>query len=78
MPLTIGQIESEPGPRLFHPRQLLRGLIGFLPNKDRHEVQNELEEVINTNGDVWLKDNYEITFPMLRNDGNMLPVTILW
>ena len=74
MPLTIGQIESGTWPATVPSEATLKGLIGFLPNKNRHEIQYELEEAIKNSGDAWLKDNYEITFPMLRNDGNMLPV----
>lgn len=74
MPLTIGQIEAGTWPATVPSEATLRGLIGFLPNKDRHQVQKELAEVIRDNGDEWLRDNFEITFPMLRNDGNMLAV----
>jgi len=74
MPLTIGQIEAGTWPATVPSEAVLKGLIGFLPNKNRHQVQIELEEVIKNSGDEWLKDNFEITFPMLRNDGNMLAV----
>jgi acetylornithine deacetylase/succinyl-diaminopimelate desuccinylase-like protein len=49
-------------------------LIGYLPNKNRAEVQQELEEALRSQGDEWLSNNFEISFPMLRNDGNSLPV----
>lgn len=74
MPLTIGQFESGTWPATVPDEATLQGLIGFLPNKNRKEVQLELEEALRTQGDDWLKDNFEITFPMLRNDGNSLPV----
>jgi len=74
MPLTIGQIESGTWPATVPSEAILKGLIGFLPNKNRLEIQQELADVIQKDGDEWLKNNFEITFPMLRNDGNMLPV----
>jgi len=73
MPLTIGQFESGTWPATVPDEAVLKGLIGFLPNKNRQEVQQDLEDALRTQGDDWLKDNFEITFPMLRNDGNSLP-----
>jgi acetylornithine deacetylase len=73
MPLTIGQFDAGTWPATVPAEAVLKGLIGFLPNKTRLEVQHELEQAIRECGDEWLRDNFEITFPMLRNDGNALP-----
>jgi acetylornithine deacetylase len=74
MPLTIGQFESGTWPATVPSEAVLKGLIGFLPNKNRQEIMRELEDAIRRQGDEWLKNNFEITFPMLRNDGNFLSV----
>jgi len=74
MPLTIGQFYSGNWPASVPSLAVLKGLIGFLPNKTRHEVQEELQQALKTEGDEWLRENFEIKFNMLNNDGNMLPI----
>jgi acetylornithine deacetylase len=74
MPLTIGQCNAGNWPASVPSEAMLRGLIGFLPNKNRHEVQEGLRMALCTYGDEWLREHFELTFPMLNNDGNMLPV----
>ncbi len=73
MPLTIGEFHSGTWPATVPDEAVLRGLIGFLPNKTRTEVQRELVTALQSSGDEWLRENFEMTFPMLRNDGNALP-----
>jgi acetylornithine deacetylase len=74
MPLTIGQINGGNWPSSVPSQTVLKGLIGFLPNKNRHEVQAELRQALETEGDEWLRENFKISFNLLNNDGNMLPV----
>jgi len=73
MPLTIGQFNSGNWPASVPNLAVVKGLIGFLPNKTRAEVQEGLRQALKTEGDEWLRDNFEIEFNMLNNDGNMLP-----
>jgi acetylornithine deacetylase len=73
MPLTIGQCNAGNWPASVPAEAVLKGLIGFLPNKNRQQVQEGLRQTLLTNGDDWLRDHFELTFPMLNNDGNMLP-----
>jgi acetylornithine deacetylase len=73
MPLTIGQFDSGTWPATVPDEAILRGLIGFLPNKTRTEVQEELKKALRNQGDEWLRNNFLITFPMLRNDGYTIP-----
>lgn len=73
MPLTIGQCEAGAWPASVPSKAVLKGLIGFLPNRTRHDVQRELRQALENTGDAWLRENFKITFPMLNNDGNMLP-----
>lgn len=74
MPLTIGQCLAGTWPASVPALAVLKGLIGFLPNKNRHEVQAGLRQALLDEGDDWLREHFELSFPMLNNDGNMLPV----
>ncbi len=74
MPLTIGQCSAGKWPASVPSEAILKGLIGFLPNTNRDQVQKGLREALLSNGDKWLSENFELTFPMLNNDGNCLPV----
>lgn len=74
MPLTIGQCQAGAWPASVPSLAVLKGLIGFLPNKNRHEVQAGLRQALLDEGDEWLREHFELSFPMLNNDGNSLPV----
>ncbi len=74
MPLTIGQFNSGNWPASVPSEAVLKGLIGFLPNKTRADVQEGLYQALKTEGDEWLRENFEIKFNMLNNDGNMIAV----
>ena len=73
MPLTIGQCSAGNWPASVPAEATIKGLIGFLPNKDRLQVQEGLRQALCTQGDEWLREHFELTFPMLNNDGNILP-----
>ncbi len=73
MPLTIGQCEAGNWPASVPAEAALKGLIGFLPNRNRHQIQAELRQALVDQGDDWLREHFELTFPMLNNDGNSLP-----
>ncbi len=74
MPLTIGQCEAGAWPASVPARAVLKGLLGFLPNKNRHQVQQEIHQALLDEGDEWLRSHFDIKFNMLNNDGNMIPV----
>lgn len=74
MPLTIGQCTAGKWPASVPAEATLKGLLGFLPNCNRFEVQEGLRNALLTEGDEWLRENFELTFPMLNSDGNSLPV----
>lgn len=73
MPLTIGQCVAGTWPASVPAEAVLKGLIGFLPNKNRFQIQEELRNSLINHGDDWLRDNFELTFPMLNNDSNSIP-----
>jgi len=74
MPLTIGQCDAGNWPASVPTQTTLRGLIGFLPNTNRFEVQKGIRNTLENSPDEWLRNNFKLTFPMLNSDGNMLPV----
>jgi acetylornithine deacetylase len=74
MPLTFGECKAGTWPATVPAKALVRGVFGFLPNRTRAQVRNGMIESIRTEGDEWLREHFELTFPMLHSEGNMLPV----
>jgi acetylornithine deacetylase/succinyl-diaminopimelate desuccinylase-like protein len=74
MPLTIGQCQAGIWPSSVPALAVLKGLLGFLPNHNRHEIQQGMREAMLNNGDEWLRTHFELTFPMLNSDGNSLSI----
>jgi acetylornithine deacetylase len=74
MPITFGECHAGKWPASVPSEATLRGVLGFLPNKDRFQVQKELRHAIESEGDDWLRDHFKLTFPMLNSDGYSLKV----
>jgi len=74
MPITFGQLVAGNWPSIVPAKAVVKGVLGFLPNRHRHEVQEEIREALLTYGDPWLREHFELAFPMLNSDGNMIPV----
>jgi len=74
MPLTVGQCVAGTWPASIPAKATLKGLLGFLPNYNRHQIQQGLRNALLTEGDEWLREHFELSFPMLNNDGNAIPV----
>lgn len=72
MPVTFGEMNCGDWPAMSPTRAVLRGVFGFLPPTTRREVQKEMEGALRTEGDEWLRENFELRFPMLNSDGNVL------
>jgi len=72
MPLTIGQFDAGVWPASVPNKAVIKGLLGFLPNVTRKQVQTELRNMLIKEGDEWLRNNFKLEFNMLNNDGNML------
>jgi acetylornithine deacetylase len=73
MPVTFGMLNSGNWPATTPPRADIKGVFGFLPNKTRHQVMEEMKNEIIQNGSDWLKNNFELRFNMLHSDGNFIP-----
>ncbi len=72
MPITFGECHAGKWPASVPAEAIMRGVLGFLPNKDRYQVQKEMRAAIQAEGDDWLKEYFELTFPMLNSDGYSL------
>jgi len=73
MPVNFGQINGGDWPSITPSKTVFKGVFGFLPNKNRFEIQDGIRKYIKENGDDWLKDHFKISFPMLNSDGNVIP-----
>lgn len=73
MPLTFGMMNAGDWPATVPAVASVKGVFGFLPNASIQEVQNGMKNAIKKHGDDWLKNNFEITFDMLNNEGNQIP-----
>lgn len=74
MPITFGQCHAGRWPASVPSEAVVKGVLGFLPNKNRFQVQEEMRQAILKEGDAWLREHFELTFPMLNSDGNVIPV----
>lgn len=74
MPLTVGQFNAGRWPASVPSEAIMKGVLGFLPNTNRHQVMEGMREALRTQGDMWLREHFELSFAMLHSDGNMLPV----
>lgn len=72
MPITFGQMEAGDWPATAPNRAVFKGVLGFLPNKTHPEVQAELRQVIQEEGDEWLRNHFEMDF-IYRHDGHEIP-----
>ena len=73
MPITFGILSAGDWPATVPATASFKGVFGFLPNVSIMEVQNGMKDALNKHGDKWLKNNFEITFNMLNNEGNQIP-----
>ena len=73
MPITFGMLNAGDWPATVPAVASIKGVFGFLPNCSVAEVQNGMKEALQKHGDEFLKNNFEITFNMLNNEGNQIP-----
>ena len=73
MPITFGMMEAGDWPAMAPNWATFKGVLGFLPNKTKEEVMQEMQDVLKAEGGDWLPDHFEIEF-MYRHDCNEVPV----
>lgn len=72
MPVTFGVCHAGNWPAAAPAEATLEGVFGFLPPKTRADIRHEMTAALKQCDDEWLRDNFELMFPMLHADGNEL------
>jgi acetylornithine deacetylase len=71
MPLTFGRLHAGDWPAASPDEAILEGVLGFLPNKTRSQIMDEMRAAIDNCGDEWLRQHTEIKFTY-RHDAHVL------
>ena len=71
MPITFGKLHTGDWPATIPNQAVLEGVLGFLPNKNRFEIMDEINTEINHYGSDELKSNVRIEF-MYKHDSHVL------
>jgi acetylornithine deacetylase len=71
MPLTFGKLSAGNWPSTAPAQATIEGVLGFLPNKTRFQVMEEMREAIVNEGDDWLREHFALEF-MYRHDAHVL------
>jgi acetylornithine deacetylase len=73
MPITFGKLQAGNWPAATPNKAVLEGVLGFLPNKTRFEIVQEMEDAIKSESDDQLRDNFKLEFTY-RHEGHILDV----
>ena len=73
MPITFGKLHAGNWPASTPNKAVLEGVLGFLPNKTRFEIMQEIENEIRQKGDEKLRDNFKLEFTY-RHDAHTLDI----
>jgi len=71
MPITFGKFTAGDWPATAPASASLEGVLGFLPNKTRRQVMEEMRKAILEGGGEWLRDHFTLEF-MYRHDAHVL------
>jgi acetylornithine deacetylase len=71
MPITFGKLNAGNWPATAPGEAILEGVLGFLPNKTRCQVMQELHQAIQEEGDEWLRTHCQMEF-LYRHDSHVL------
>ena len=66
--LNVGLIAGGLLPSMVPGECTLEGGVGFLPNKSMTHIKEELQQVLMSAEDPWLRDHVRLEFPKLHND----------
>jgi len=73
MPVTFGMLHAGDWPATAPALASVKGVFGFLPNTNVKDVQQAMTDAIRSSTHSYLRENFEIHFNMLNNEGNELP-----
>jgi acetylornithine deacetylase len=71
MPITFGKLAAGDWPATTPASASVEGVLGFLPNKTRHLVMEEMRQAILDSGDEWLREHFRLEF-MYHHDAHVL------
>jgi len=71
--LCVGMIKAGVWPSMVPDYCEVEGGMGFLPNKDLLEVEEEMRQWILDRGDEWLKNHFELRYDKLHNAAYEVP-----
>ena len=71
MPILFGKLTAGDWLATAPASASLEGLLGFLPNKTRYQVMDEMRQALREGGDEWLRDHLTMEFPN-RHDAHVL------
>ena len=72
MPITFGTMEAGDWPATAPQKAIFKGVLGFLPNKTKEQIQQEMRQVLIEEGDEWLKEHFDMSF-IYRHDSSVIP-----
>ena len=71
MPILFGKLEAGDWPATAPARASVEGLLGFLPNKTRYQVMDEMRQALMEGGDEWFRNHFTLEFTN-RHDAHVL------
>ena len=72
MPVTFGILNAGDWPATAPATASVKGVFGFLPNTNVHAVQQGMIDAIRKSPHQYLRENFDLHFDMLNNEGNEL------
>jgi acetylornithine deacetylase len=71
MPITFGKLTAGDWTATAPAQAVVEGVLGFLPNKTRFQVMEEMRQAIFEAGDAWLREHFKLEFTY-RHDSHVL------
>jgi acetylornithine deacetylase len=71
MPITFGSLQAGNWPATAPNQAVLKGVLGFLPNKTKEKICSEMRRALEEGTDPFFKDNFELKF-MYRHDNSVI------
>ena len=71
--LNVGIFQGGHWPSAVAGEAVIEGGVGFLPNKAMEDVRADLERIVATHPDDWIRNHTTIAFNKLRNDSYEIP-----
>ena len=71
--LNVGIFQGGHWPSAVAGEAVIEGGVGFLPNKAMDDVRADLERIVATHPDEWIRNHTTIAFNKLRNDSFEIP-----